>query len=164
MNKQALMLLAAVLMFAPQFALAEAGCPPGMVPYRAGTDPNACGPMPQGPAPITPTGPGWSSRWGAIAQDMASGVVGAVANRESKRQAKKDALAECKSRGGSDCRSELEYTNQCAAIVQGSTASNFSHAATVEQAIDLGTNACKKRGDSDCHIYYQACSMPVRVR
>lgn len=109
-------------------------------------------------------GPAWSSRWGAIAQDPTTGVVGAVANRQSKRQAKKDAIAECKSRGGTNCRHELDYTNQCVAIVQGSTAANFPHAATVEQAIDLGMSACKTRGDSDCNVYYRACSLPVRLR
>ncbi|MGO1071103.1 DUF4189 domain-containing protein [Lysobacter sp. CA199] len=144
-------------------AHAEGGCPQGFYPQNSPSV-KSCIPFPSTGGGTVQTGPKWSSRWGAIAQDKTSGVVGAVANRNNKRQAKKDALAECKARGGSDCRSELEYINQCVAIIQGLTGSNFSHAETVEQAIDLGTSACKKRGDTDCHIYYKACSLPVQVR
>ncbi|WP_408951522.1 DUF4189 domain-containing protein [Lysobacter sp. Hz 25] len=143
---------------------AEAGCPPGMVPYRGGTDPSACGPMPQGPAPITPSGPGWSSRWGAIASDEVNGIMGAVDSRESKRKAGKDALSECQARGGKKCKVTLSYTNQCVVTIQGNTGSTDAHAATIEYATQLGMESCRKRGDSDCNVYYKACSLPVQVR
>lgn len=163
MNTNVITAVVAVVLAATGAAYAEGGCPPGMIPYQ-GTNTQSCGPIPSSGGQTTPTGPKWASRWGAIAQDATTGIVGAVADRESKRQAKKDAIAECKSRGGSNCKLELEYTNQCVAIIQGSTASNFPHAASPEQAIALGMDACKKRGDTHCHVYYKACSLPVQVR
>jgi hypothetical protein len=142
---------------------AEGGCPPGMIPYQ-GTNTQSCGPIPNSGEQAAPTGPKWASRWGAIASDPSTGIMGAVDGRENKREASKDAVSECKSRGGDKCKVSLTYHDQCVVTIVGDTGSNHGHAESIELATQLGMNACAKRGDTDCHIYYQACSLPVRVR
>lgn len=164
MNFAIRILLAVLLLVYLDSARAEGGCPPGMIPYRAGADASSCGPMPSNGAASIPTGPMWATRWGAIAVDPSSGVMGAVDSRDSKRAASKDAIAECKARGGNKCKVRLSYHNQCAATVQGRTGANDAGAASVERAVEIGMELCRARGDTDCHVYYQACSMPVRVR
>ncbi|MGO1069697.1 DUF4189 domain-containing protein [Lysobacter sp. CA199] len=114
--------------------------------------------------PAVPSGPQWASRWGAIAADAGNGVMGAVDSRDSKRAASKEAIAECKARGGNKCKVALTYHNQCAVTINGSTGANSVGAASVERATEIGMEMCRERGDNDCRVYYQACSMPVRIR
>lgn len=163
MNIKVVIAIAGTLLVSAGTAHAEGGCPPGMIPYQ-GTNTQSCGPIPSSGGQVTPTGPKWASRWGAIAQDKNSGVLGAVANRENKRTAQKDAVAECASRGGVNCKVDLAYTNQCVVTIQGSTAINNARAPSIERATQIGMEACEGRGDTDCHIYYKACSLPVQVR
>ncbi|WP_425493983.1 DUF4189 domain-containing protein [Lysobacter gummosus] len=134
-----------------------------MIPYQ-GTNTQSCGPIPSTAGGVAPSGPQWSSRWGAIASDATTGVLGAVDRRENKRAASKDAVSECKSRGGDKCKVEFTYRDQCVVTIAGDTGSNHGHAESVELATQLGMDACAKRGDTNCHVYYQACSLPVRVR
>lgn len=143
---------------------AEGGCPPGMVPYRAGAGADSCGPMPSTTPPVVQTGPRWDDRWGAIAVDESNGVMGAVDSHSSKRSAKKGAIAECVARGGVKCKIRREYYNQCVVTVQGDKTAHEYLAGSVEHATYLGMQNCEKAGDTDCHVYYQACSMPVRIR
>jgi hypothetical protein len=157
-------LIVGVSLFLISAAYAESGCPPGMIPYRAGTDPNACGPIPTVSGPTMPTGPQWASRWGAIASDASKGVMGAVDSRSSKREASRLAITECKTRGGLDCKVRFTYHNQCVVTVQGSSGATNSGAATIEEATNIGMRSCAEHGDTDCDIYYKACSLPVRVR
>ncbi|WP_425479631.1 DUF4189 domain-containing protein [Lysobacter capsici] len=63
-----------------------------------------------------------------MARDKNSGVLGAVANRENKRTAQNDAIVECASRGGGNCKVELAYTNHCIVTIQCSSAINNSRA------------------------------------
>lgn len=144
-------------------AYAEGGCPQGFYPQNSPSV-KSCIPFPSTGGGAVQTRPQWSSRWGAIAQDPTNGVLGAVANRENKRAAQKDSIAECRSRGGANCKVELAYTNQCVVTIQGSTAIDNAQAPSIERATQIGMDACEKRGDVDCHVYYKACSLPVRVR
>jgi hypothetical protein len=156
-------LLASLLLAACTPAFAEGGCPAGMIPHQ-GTSVGSCAPIPTGVQGNDDLGPQWASRWGALAADPKNGVMGAVTDIESKRAAQKAAIQECLTRGGKKCKIEMVYRNQCVVTVEGSTASNHARAETVERAQQNGMDACKKRGDSDCHVYYQGCSLPVRVR
>ncbi|MGO1070844.1 DUF4189 domain-containing protein [Lysobacter sp. CA199] len=108
--------------------------------------------------------PVWDSRWGAIAMDPDNRTMGAVDSRESKRLARRDAVSECKARGGNKCKVTFTYQDQCVVTIQGRTGANHGHAPEIAPAAQLGMNACMKRGDDDCHVYYEACSLPVRVR
>lgn len=154
-----------VATISPAFAAhAEGGCPPGMIPYRAGADASSCGPIPSSPAPQAPAGPRWENRYGAIATDADNGIMGAVDNHASKRSASKGSVAECKARGGTECKVSVEYYNQCVVVVQGDKTANNYRAESIELATELAMEACRSGGDTDCHVYYQACSLPVRVR
>lgn len=164
--KQVILLIATALTVFPTCeARAEGGCPPGQMPYTA-TPPEgsaaslaSCGPIPSRGPSIQ-----WESRWGAIASDEANGITGAVDSRKGKRRANKGALSECQARGGKECKVMLSYHDQCVVIIQGNAGAAYTHAASIEYATQLGMEACRKRDDSDCHVYYEACSLPVRVR
>ena len=143
---------------------AEGGCPAGMIPAQ-GTNISTCAPISGGNGVAAESaGPRWLSRWGAIAQDPDNRVMGAAAERESKREAKKLAMESCLSRGGVKCKVLTVYTNQCLVTVQGVGAANDAMAESIERATKMGMDVCRKRGDSDCHVYYQACSLPLRIR
>jgi Domain of unknown function (DUF4189) len=140
---------------------AEGNCPPGY--YQTGaTDYVGCAPLPGqgGTAPPDP-GPEWATRWGAIA--TANGAFGTANNLSSARKAEKTALNRCKANGGKDCKINLSFGNQCAALAWG-TASNY-----VEPAADIllaENGALKSCGEvtQDCKIFYSACSYPERKR
>lgn len=164
--KQIILLIATALTALPIWAAhAEGGCPPGQIPYTAtpaagsAASMASCGPIPNQRSSIQ-----WESRWGAIASDPHTGIVGAVDRRKSKRDATKDAVSECKSRGGDQCKVEFTYRDQCVVTIAGDTWANNGYGESIEVATQFGMNACEKRGDTNCHIYYQACSLPVRVR
>ncbi|WP_442965312.1 DUF4189 domain-containing protein [Pseudomonas sp. CGJS7] len=163
MNASIILPACALLIVVSGSAAAEGGCPAGMIPYQ-GTNTMSCGPMPSSGEGSAPSGPSWASRWGAIARDTAAGVMSAVDSRDSKRRARSDAIADCKARGGEKCKVVLTYRNQCVATVYGRTGAEHISARDESSAIQLGMKACTARGDDDCRVYYQACSLPVRIR
>jgi hypothetical protein len=163
--KQIILLIATALTVFPTYEThAEGGCPPGMIPYNSAAAGSAASMASCGPIPSQRPSVHWESRWGAIASDEANGIMGAVDSRATKRKAGKDALSECQARGGKQCKVTLSYTNQCVVTVQGNTGATDAHAASIESATQLGMESCRKRGDSDCNVYYKACSLPVQVR
>lgn len=144
-------------------AHAEGGCPLGMIPYRPGTDPSACGPIPSTGGVASPIGPQWASRWGAIVSD-GSGTYGIAAGAETKSDAKHRAMEDCQQRGGKSCKLQFAYKNQCA-VVASTTSRSFSQgAATVELATSMAMDQCQKSGGGECWVYYTGCSLPVRVQ
>lgn len=106
----------------------------------------------------------WESRWGSIATDEVHGVLGIAQNMTSKRKAERGALADCKNKGGTQCELKNTYANACGAMVMGKTGFNVGSASTKELAIQSGMKICEDSGDSDCHVYYAACSPPAVVR
>jgi hypothetical protein len=104
----------------------------------------------------------WEDRWGAIADD-GNGVAGIVASMQSKEQAERSAVSECKKRGGGVCTIALTYHNQCAAVATSSTVSFSSGAPTLEEAKNRAMQQCNKTG-AQCWIYYSGCSLPVQVQ
>ena len=163
MNAATRLLLGAILLMSVPAAQAEGGCPPGMIPYQ-GTSTQSCGPIPNSGVSTARPASEWLTRWGAIASDGSLGVMGAVDSRSSKKQAEREAISECKSRGGVTCSIQLSYYNQCVVTIQGSRTANNTRAATIEEATAIGMRTCTSQGDDDCKVYYKACSMPVRVR
>ena len=111
-------------------------------------------------------GPIWRSRWGAIAIDFgrSNAGIGVSVNASSKRKAKNEAMADCRAKGGQNCRINLIYDNQCAVVVAGTGYGRSQGGATVEIAAAYGLRMCEKAGIKDCQIYYKACSLPVQVR
>jgi len=158
----------ALLMLLGNQVQAQTACPPGMEEYGAGV----CGysrpdePVQQQATPQLPEAPPaqWATRWGAIATDEPHGVLGAVTGLSSKEEAQKAAIEACRARGGSSCKFEIAYDNECAAMIVSDKGYNTPAAATVEKAVQLGMQTCKSSGDTNCHVYYSACSLPQRIQ
>lgn len=147
-------------------ANAQAACPPGMVPYGGGTDLSSCGPdesEQQAQQPMAPQ-PSWARTWGAIATDSVKGVVGAVTGLSSKSAARRAAMADCQAKGGAPCKFEVAYDNQCAALVVGSNGYDVGVDRTLEKVIQVGMKTCTDAKDTNCRVYYSACSLPVRIQ
>ncbi|OOG47804.1 DUF4189 domain-containing protein [Rhodanobacter sp. C01] len=164
-------LLFGLLLLLGKMAHAEGGCPPGMIP-ASGTDINSCVPIPPGyynnqqqaqPQPPPPP-PQWTSQWGAIATDGPGGHLGVATNLSSKDDAEQVAITDCQAKGGVPCAIEVAYDNECAAMVVGHTEHSSNAAASLDEAIHLGMLTCNNAGDTNCHVYYSACSLPVRIQ
>lgn len=153
---------------------AEEGCPPGMIP-ASGTNVNSCVPIPAGyyqqNAPPTPwhsapreqPGELWLDRYGAIAIDPSPLTPGSSYNESSRSAAEKAAIKSCQSNGGMKCKVEISYGNGCVAMVLGKTRLNTRSRPTIEAAKQAAMNQCRSN-DNDCHVFYSACSLPVRIR
>jgi hypothetical protein len=134
-----------------------------MIPY-SGTSTSSCGPIPSGPSGSWLPTAKWKNRWGAVAGDDARGVVGAVTDLPSKREAKQAAIENCRSRGGVECTLTVAYVNQCVVIVASDTRYAATNAENAEVAAEIGMENCEKKKDGECRLYYAGCSRPVRVR
>ena len=99
---------------------------------------------------------------GAIAFDDTIGGVGTAIGMRSKRKAEKEALIACRKKGGSGCRIDLTYHNQCGVIAWGDSAATTASAATKEQASERALQTCSEHTEG-CKIYYEDCSYPVRT-
>jgi hypothetical protein len=159
----------ALLLLTAGPAYADGGCPPGMIPY-SGNDLSSCGPIPPGyygsnstgPQPAT-LPPEWSSRWGAIATYAPTGVLGVSNDALSKEAAERAALNDCQSKGGLNCKIEVAYDNECAAVVVGDQGYVVTSNPFQDAAIKAGIGTCGG-SENHCHAYYAACSRPVRIR
>ncbi|MHB1057823.1 MAG: DUF4189 domain-containing protein [Rhodanobacter sp.] len=151
-------------------ALAEGNCPPGYYPIGAPQGqggPQSCAPIPgynqdQGQLPAQPP-PQWSRRWGAIMTDAPKGILGTATNMISRGEAGRNARADCLAKGGTQCKLQLAYDNECAVMVLGDKAFNVTAAATIDEAARSGIKQCSVDSDN-CHIYYSACSLPVQIQ
>ena len=156
-------------LLASGWAQAEQGCAPGFFP--GGTQPNGptCVPIPgygttnnTTPPSISTPSPQWATRWGAIAIDETNSGVGVSVSMSSKRKAEKAAMKECRAKGGSSCRINLAYHNQCAVIAWGDTQASVLGASTIQEASAIAMEDCGKH-TSNCRIYYADCSYAERV-
>lgn len=110
-----------------------------------------------------PPGGVWADRWGAVAADGPSGILGATTGMASRRKAEKFALAQCRAKGGKSCEVDMAYRNQCIALVAGENLYFVQPAIYEDEAARLGLKSCQKN-DVNCRVYYSACSMAERVR
>jgi hypothetical protein len=164
-------LLFGLLFLLGGMAHAEGGCPPGLIP-ASGTNINACVPIPPGyynnqqqASPQAPTpAPQWANRWGAIATDSMTGSLGAATDMPSEDEAKQAALSDCSEKGGARCKPQTSYRNGCAVMVIGNKEFNVGSAATMNEAVQSGMKVCTDAGNTNCHVYYSACSLPVRIQ
>ena len=150
-------------------ALAEGGCPSGMIPY-SGTDISSCGPIPAGyysdsnNIPKSAESPAhWIATWGAIAADAASASLGTVVGMSSEQEAQRAALAQCRAKGGEKCEVDLTYYNQCAVMVLGDKTYATASAQTIERATQLGMKTCSAE-NAKCRVYYSDCSLARRTQ
>lgn len=168
-------LLFGLLLLLGSVVRAEGNCPPGYYPIGAASGqggPQGCAPIPgytnnqqqAQPQPPPPLPPRWVDQWGAIATDFAHSSAGASVNQPNRKAAKQAAIANCQSNGGSACKIETWYSNACAVMVVGDKTHISVSAATIGDATQEGMKTCAKDGDTNCHVYYSACSMPVRIQ
>lgn len=111
------------------------------------------------PPPPQPTG-WWETTWGAIAPSPVGGVLGAAVGARDKEEAERLALVDCKEKGGGSCQVDLVYHNQCAVMVVGDKRLRLQGAESVQAATDLAMARCEE-SDTNCAVYYSACSEPV---
>jgi hypothetical protein len=90
--------------------------------------------------------------------------MGVAIGKQSKREASQAAMTDCQLKGGANCKIDVAYSNQCAAVVAGDGGYNASPAPTVDEAVAIGMKTCAEAGDKNCRTYYTTCSLPVRTR
>lgn len=74
-------------------------------------------------------------------------------------------MSDCAAKGGTNCKIEITYYNQCAVVVAAEDGSyNTPSNATLDGAIAAGIKTCRDAGHSNCQVYYSACSLPVRIQ
>ena len=107
----------------------------------------------------------WEDHYGAMATNEPGNVLGVAVDMRSESEAKQSAIADCQTKGGgSSCAPLISYRNGCAVLLVGDKFFNASSAATIEEATQSGMKVCAANGNTNCHIYYSACSLPVRVQ
>lgn len=163
-------LLFGLLLLRGNVVHAEGGCPHGMLP-ASGTNINSCVPIPPGyynnqqqaqPQSLPPSQ--WSRRWGAIATDEPKGILGEASGMASRDDAQRAAVADCRTKGGSPCKFEIAFDNECAALVGSDTGYVVTADTTTDKAIAVGMKTCTSAGYLNCDAYYTTCSMPVRIQ
>jgi Domain of unknown function (DUF4189) len=151
------------LLLASGHANAEGNCPEGYYPYNATGVQVACAPIPGygGSGEPADPGPSWQTRWGAIA--TADGAFGTSNDMTSKRRAERQAVADCKKKGGNRCKVKIAFYNQCAALAWGETAGMTFRSPEIADAEQSALKQCSAQS-KDCKIYYSGCSYPKQVR
>ena len=107
----------------------------------------------------------WVDHYGAIAVDGDKGLVGISTDASSYQQAEQLAQMDCISKGGAACKIQISYRNQCVAMIIGNNGKlfNTNDDPTVDTAAQNGMQMCMPEAH-DCHVYYSACSLPVRIQ
>jgi hypothetical protein len=164
-SRWARLLLAVMLICSGAVVHAQGSCPSGS--YQVG-DPNqgstGCAPIPGGDQGSSSPAQHWVAGWGAIATYIPKGVLGYSTNLPTKEQAEQAALQDCRAKGGLDCKIEISYGNQCAAVVVGDPGYGVFPGATLSEATNKSLKECAAAGNKGCHILYSACSMPRRIQ
>lgn len=106
----------------------------------------------------------WVDHWGAIATNEPTGSLGVANDMASQSDAEQAALADCQSKQGATCKLETSYRNGCGALIGSSTGYVVVSKATLNETVQTGISTCTKAGYSNCHVYYSACSLPVRIQ
>jgi len=155
-----------VLLVDAPVARAEGRCPPGQYPV-GGQGAGGCAPIPgANRAPAAPAAPAyrWEDRWGAIAISRSTSQAGAANNHRSRREAVRAAVANCASKGASDCKPFESYRNACVFWFADQTQLDKPIDGVVANPVDwlardLAKQACEAHGGKDCKQVYTGCSM-----
>ncbi|MDM0038259.1 DUF4189 domain-containing protein [Variovorax sp. J22G21] len=158
------LLLGVVVSFTVQ---AEGGsCPNGYYPI-GGQGTMGCAPLPNGAQRAVPQRPAevWQDRYGAIYLDLPKGAMGTSTSLASRAASEQAAIADCKARGGIDCKQEASYGNGCIAFV----IDDNWHGAVFRKNLDAAKQQAMRdcqgvAGNANCHVYYTDCSQPVRIQ
>lgn len=110
----------------------------------------------------------WESRWGAFAFDSQSATMGMAGAMTSRGRAKKEAIANCRSQGGTNCTVRFVFTNHCGAVSQGQVAGgryvqNYYSDITLPRATEGALKKCTESGGANCEIAFTVCAKPQRI-
>lgn len=155
-------LVGLMLVGVPVFAQCPAGIPAGNNPLCIPPDnPNSPYYQSGGSAETVPVGR-WEKRWGAFVIDDKVGL-GVSRDMPSKKIAQSAAMQDCQRKGGTQCKVQLVYSNQCGVIIEGDRGYNTARAPTVERATEAGLEVCN-RSDRNCQVYFSDCTHAVLVK
>jgi hypothetical protein len=144
-------------------AHAEGGCPPGQYPQQ-GQGWQTCVPIPGNGQSSQPTLPvRWREQWQAIATDTPKGIMGTSIDQATADDSVTAAISDCRAKGGTDCQIEISYGNGCVAMVFGKALKNSRSGKTKEEAEQKAMQKCAQE-DTECHVFYSACSLPERIQ
>ncbi len=101
----------------------------------------------------------WVKTWGAIATSVTETILGAAKNASTQSEAEHLALADCKNNGGTECKADIAYYNQCIAVVVGEKSYSRVTATTVSEATWSALKDCEDK-NKHCGIFYLACTEP----
>ncbi|WP_179235914.1 MULTISPECIES: DUF4189 domain-containing protein [Burkholderia] len=101
---------------------------------------------------------------GACDRHTPKGILGASKDQPDRALAEVAALRDCRLKGGTDCTLQISYGNGCVAMVVGDRAMNMNSGITDDDAAQKGLEMCRAAGDSNCRVYYSACSLPQRIQ
>jgi len=143
---------------------AEDGCPSGQVPQQ-GNGWRSCVPLNNGGTQPGPAdnfvGPTWSPRWISLAIDNIKPILGKSGESRTLDQARRSAIDDCMSQGGTTCHTMVTAQNGCVALVSGMTQITTGGSPIQRLAEEKALEDCKKTGDTGCRVYYSACVKPV---
>lgn len=142
-------------------ASAQTACPSGVAPGSPQCGPDSGTSRGDIPAPAPrPTGE-WIKTWGTIAGSNLTGESGAVVGKLTREEAESAAMRLCGEGGARDCKVNLVFKNQCAALVATNKRSFFQSAESDDIAVKLAKNDCEKYGGGNCSVIYSGCSDPI---
>ena len=157
-----------VLLVFSMASYAQTACPQGVGPG----DPR-CGPGGGGGGgwdlPAGKVYTRWKATWGALAADAITGNVGTSTGQFSRRHATREAVAKCKSMGGSECKFIFTYKNSCAAVAEvvevlKSPIVAYQTGATIEEASKVALEVCSsKNAGRACQVNYTNCTAPILI-
>lgn len=170
----AMALVACFHIFAPENARAQGwSCGEGSTINSAHTATNGeppCIPISTG---VTagggaPSGMQWESRWGAFAFDSQSATMGMAGAMTSRNKAKKEAVAHCRSQGGTNCTVQFVFTNHCGVVSQGQVpdgryVQNYYSDITLPRATEGALKKCTESGGANCEVAFTVCAKPQRI-
>jgi hypothetical protein len=163
MKNLAAFVLSVLLAVASFVSRAEGGCPSGQYPHQ-GNGFQTCVPIPNAKpdGEDRPTGAVWEDRWQAVATDAAKGVIGASTNVLSQDIATRNALSDCRAKGGTQCSVDISAVNSCVSMVAGAEIMNFKAGKTQKEADKKAMDLCNSK-DTNCAVLYATCSTAVRA-
>lgn len=155
-NIKSLFALALLLIVPSAYAQ---GCPPGQYPV-VGQGWNYCAPVPGSNEPEQQQAPQprLQNQWQALAADAPKGILGTSSHLMSRATAESAAISDCERKGGSGCIVLVSAANGCVAMITGDKFLKAKDGETKNEAEQNALKACSDGGDTNCRVYYSACS------
>ncbi len=100
-------------------------------------------------------------RFGAIAMSPSDGAYGTSFNQPSLDAAKREALIQCRARGGVECSVAGHHQNFCQTFTWGGGKYAINVGDTVEASREKSLEVCAKESGGQCEVIETFCSTPV---